>query len=78
MLVIKPSPTMFLGESNTNYNRDAYTCTFSKMIASWRNIWHTRTNSTTDPTFPFGFVQVDSCFVAYLTTSFISLLAGNR
>ena len=28
------------------------------MIDAWRNVWYTRTNSTTDPTFPFGFVQV--------------------
>ncbi len=30
------------------------------MIEAWRNVWHTRTNATTDPAFPFGFVQVSS------------------
>jgi hypothetical protein len=49
-----------LGESNSGFGigRDKYTCTFSKLIEHWRSIWYTRTNSTTDPTFPFGFVQV--------------------
>ncbi len=48
-----------LGENNAggaglvNYN-----CTFPKLIEHWRSIWYTRTNMTTDPTFPFGFVQV--------------------
>jgi hypothetical protein len=56
-----------LGENNAGYDRDKYTCTFSKMIESWRNIWHTRTNATTDPTFPFGFVQVTSSLAGYFT-----------
>jgi sialate O-acetylesterase len=55
----------YQGESNINYNRDAYTCTFSKMIETWRNVWHTRTNSTSDPTFPFGFVQVYNCCFSF-------------
>jgi len=29
------------------------------MIQAWRNVWHTRTNASTDPAFPFGFVQVN-------------------
>jgi sialate O-acetylesterase len=49
---------MILGENNAGYNREKYACTFSKMIESWRAIWYTRTNASTDPTFPFGFVQV--------------------
>jgi sialate O-acetylesterase len=49
-----------LGENNAGHNRDQYNCTFPKMIEAWRNVWHTRTNATTDPTFPFGFVQVSS------------------
>ena len=28
------------------------------MIQAWRNLWYIRTNGTTDPAFPFGFVQV--------------------
>ena len=48
----------FLGEQNVNYNRDKYNCTFPKMIQAWRDVWHTRTNMTTNPQFPFGFVQV--------------------
>ena len=33
------------------------------MIESWRNVWHTRTQSITDPNFPFGFVQVIKFFL---------------
>ncbi len=51
---------IILGENNAGYNRDKYNCTFAKMIEAWRNVWYTRTESTTDPTFPFGFVQVSS------------------
>jgi hypothetical protein len=66
-----------LGESNTNYNRDKYICTFSKLIESWRAIWYSRTNSNTDPTFPFGFVQVCSCLIVNLIFSILSSLAIN-
>jgi hypothetical protein len=54
---------MILGENNAGHNREAYTCTFSKMIESWRSVWYTRTNSMTDPAFPFGFVQVNIYFL---------------
>ncbi len=47
-----------VGEANAGYNRDQYTCTFSEMIQSWREIWNERTNGITDLQFPFGFVQV--------------------
>jgi sialate O-acetylesterase len=40
------------------YNRDQYTCSFSKMITYWRQTWNERTNGTTDIDLPFGFVQV--------------------
>jgi len=49
---------MILGEDNIYFHTDLYPCTFSKLIEYWRNIWYERTNSSTDPTFPFGFVQV--------------------
>lgn len=49
---------MILGEDNIRFHTDLYPCTFSKLIESWRNIWHERTNFSTDPTFPFGIVQV--------------------
>jgi len=48
----------YQGENNAGRKPDNYKCTFSKLIEHWRSIWYTRTNSTTDPTFPFGFVQV--------------------
>jgi hypothetical protein len=54
---------MILGESNAYHNQDQYTCTFSKMIESWRGIWHERTDSITDLTFPFGFVQVNTYLI---------------
>jgi sialate O-acetylesterase len=46
------------GEANAIYNTNKYVCTFSKMIQYWRQIWHERTNGSTDIEFPFGFVQV--------------------
>jgi hypothetical protein len=49
---------MIVGEDNIYFHTDLYPCTFSKLIEYWRNIWHERTNSNTDPNFPFGFVQV--------------------
>src|SRR5262245_50639282 len=49
---------IIIGENNVNYDRDKYNCTFPKMIEAWRNIWHIRTDSITNPYFPFGFVQV--------------------
>jgi sialate O-acetylesterase len=51
---------MILGEDNTYFHTDLYPCTFSKLIEYWRSIWHERTNSNTDPTFPFGFVQLST------------------
>jgi sialate O-acetylesterase len=51
---------MILGEDNIKFHTDLYPCTFSKLIESWRNIWHERTNSSTDPNFPFGFVQLST------------------
>ena len=47
----------YQGESNAG-DPTNYTCKFSKMISYWRQTWHERTNGTTDPEFPFGFVQV--------------------
>jgi hypothetical protein len=47
-----------VGEANRYYNADRYVCSFTKMIQSWRQIWHNRTNGLTDIEFPFGFVQV--------------------
>lgn len=58
MLTVKLHSFLTVGENNAGYHRDQYNCTFPKMIEAWRNVWYTRTNSTTDPAFPFGFVQV--------------------
>jgi sialate O-acetylesterase len=63
------------GEQNTYYDRDKYNCTFPKMIQAWRNVWYTRTNSTTDPEFPFGFVQVSSRLLTHLISSCIFVSA---
>ncbi len=51
---------LILGENNAGHIPDNYKCTFSKLIEHLRSIWYTRTNSGTDPVFPFGFVQVSS------------------
>ncbi len=49
-----------IGESNTGYNQDKYSCTFSKMIAYWRQTWNQHTNGNTNIQFPFRFVQASS------------------
>jgi sialate O-acetylesterase len=48
----------YQGESNTGYNRDKYGCSFKEMVNSWRDNWFNRTNGSTNPNFPFGFVQL--------------------
>jgi hypothetical protein len=68
---------MILGESNAYHNQDQYTCTFSKMIESWRTIWHERTDFITDPTFPFGFVQVNTSLIINIISSILSSLVIN-
>lgn len=49
----------YQGEQNAGHP-DNYTCLFSKMIESWREIWNQRTNGITDLQFPFGFVQLST------------------
>lgn len=48
----------YQGESNTDYQRDLYGCIFAKMIDDWRENWYESTNQATNPSFPFGFVQI--------------------
>ena len=55
----------YQGEQNAGYpgeyggwNRDIYDCTFESMINAWRDRWHETTEGSTDPYFPFGFVQL--------------------
>ena len=55
----------YQGEQNAGYpgeyagwNRDIYDCTFKTMIDSWRSRWYETTEGSTDPNFPFGFVQL--------------------
>jgi hypothetical protein len=50
--------SIYKGESNTGFDAGNYTCSFSKMIGYWRQVWNERTNGITDVQFPFGFVQV--------------------
>jgi hypothetical protein len=47
------------------YDRDEYTCSFTKMITYWRQTWNERTNGITDIQFPFGFVQVSFVQIIY-------------
>ncbi len=72
------SKIIIIGEANVNNDRDKYNCTFAKMIQAWRNVWHTRTNAMTDPTFPFGFVQVRSSFVINFMLLIISSLVIHK
>jgi hypothetical protein len=37
-----------------------YNCTFPTMVDSWRSSWSEGTSGETDPSFPFGFVQLNS------------------
>lgn len=46
------------GETNANYNRDKYNCTFPGMIDDWRMAFHEGSEGQTALDFPFGFVQV--------------------
>lgn len=48
----------FLGESNVNFNRDLYNCTFPALIEDWRQTFHHGSQGQTERLFPFGFVQV--------------------
>ena len=50
---------MFLGEANTSFNSDLYSCTFWELIRSWRQRWSSNAPST-EPDFPFGFVQLST------------------
>jgi hypothetical protein len=45
-----------LGESNGDWNKDLYMCTFPALISEWRRKWSE--NSPTNSKFPFGFVQL--------------------
>jgi sialate O-acetylesterase len=50
----------YQGESNAYVNREKYSCSFSKMIQTWRQAWNTRTGGNTAVDFPFGFVQLST------------------
>jgi sialate O-acetylesterase len=63
--MIKPIMSMsmfgaiwYQGESNAGYNRNFYKCLFSTMIREWRSKWFINTDASTNPNFPFGFVQI--------------------
>ncbi|KAI8519942.1 hypothetical protein Bbelb_031990 [Branchiostoma belcheri] len=47
----------YQGESNADHP-DSYLCLFPAMIDSWRSSWYQGTGGQTDPTFPFGFMQI--------------------
>nr|XP_039256019.1 sialate O-acetylesterase-like [Styela clava] len=48
----------YQGESNEAYHTNSYQCVFPQMIKSWRKNWYEGTMMSTDPDFPFGFVQI--------------------
>jgi hypothetical protein len=57
------------GESNTGEatpGGDArqYLCGFNAMIDDWREQWHVGTGGASDLAFPFGWLQLNSCFRA--------------
>ncbi|XP_071153923.1 sialate O-acetylesterase-like isoform X1 [Mytilus edulis] len=47
----------YQGESNAG-NSDGYKCMFPAMIDDWRSKFYANSLHTTDPKFPFGFVQL--------------------
>lgn len=49
----------YQGEANSG-DPAKYNCTFPAMISDWRSKWNEATGGSTDMTFPFGFVQVNS------------------
>uniref|UniRef100_UPI00325C346D Sialic acid acetylesterase n=1 Tax=Cavia porcellus TaxID=10141 RepID=UPI00325C346D len=55
----------YQGESNVNYNKDLYNCTFPALIEDWRQTFHSGSQGQTERVFPFGFVQLSS----YLSTA---------
>uniref|UniRef100_A0A8C6R1K0 Sialate O-acetylesterase n=1 Tax=Nannospalax galili TaxID=1026970 RepID=A0A8C6R1K0_NANGA len=50
----------YQGESNADYNRDLYNCTFPALIEDWRETFHHGSQGQTERFFPFGFVQLSS------------------
>ncbi|ELK09798.1 sialate O-acetylesterase [Pteropus alecto] len=50
----------YQGESNVNFNRDLYNCTFPALIEDWRQTFHRGSQGQTERLFPFGFVQLSS------------------
>ncbi|XP_019565981.2 sialate O-acetylesterase isoform X1 [Rhinolophus sinicus] len=50
----------YQGESNVNFNRDLYNCTFPALIEDWRQTFHHGSQGQTERLFPFGFVQLSS------------------
>jgi sialate O-acetylesterase len=52
----------YQGESNTFHASYLYNCTFPALIRDWRQRWFMRTNGSTNPRFPFGFVQYQSVY----------------
>ncbi|XP_033833264.2 sialate O-acetylesterase [Periophthalmus magnuspinnatus] len=50
----------YQGESNADYHRDLYNCTFPAMIDSWRMGFHEGSGGQTAIQFPFGFVQLST------------------
>ncbi|XP_073440971.1 sialate O-acetylesterase isoform X1 [Dendrobates tinctorius] len=51
----------YQGEQNTGMNTNLYNCTFPALIRDWRRSFHEGSLGQTDPTFPFGFVQLSTC-----------------
>ncbi|KAM5132008.1 sialate O-acetylesterase-like [Mantella aurantiaca] len=50
----------YQGEQNTGTNPNLYNCTFPALISDWRLKFHEGSLGQTDPSFPFGFVQLST------------------
>lgn len=56
----------YQGESNTGMATPGadvrqYNCSFQAMVKDWRRKWYAGTSQATSPSFPMGWVQLNSC-----------------
>jgi sialate O-acetylesterase len=49
---------MYQGESDSYIQPHLLACNFQGLINDWRRTWFDRSNGSTNPRFPFGFVQI--------------------
>lgn len=48
------------GQANAGQDGRQYNCSFAALIRDWRAKWHKYTDGASDPSFPFGWAQLNS------------------